>query len=414
MKASNKNFKVSFYLKKNVSRKGLSPVMGRITIGKDMVQFSCKLEADTYLWDTRAGRMNGKSHHARLVNSEIDKINVVVNARYRKIVSIRGEATADEVKSAYQGIASSQETLLKVFREHNAEYEKRIGVNIAQCTFENYRLSYFHLERFINQKYNVSDVSFRQLDYSFIENYDYYLRVDCRMMPNTVLHRMICLRRMVKIAINKGIINRDPFVGYTAERPKLIQRYVPVDELNKLIETTLKNSALEVTRDMFVFSCFTGLSFIDLYNLTNQQIVKTDDGLLWLNIARQKTGSTSKIPLLDGALELIEKYKGTASGDKVFPVKSCRLMNRQLKIIAQQCGIERRLTFHMSRHTFATETCLSQGVPIETVSRMMGHRKLSTTQIYAKVTHNKVNEEMEALSEIINGEYALALQIIEN
>jgi len=227
-------------------------------------------------------------------------------------------------------------------------------------------------------------------------------------MPNTVLQKMTHLRKMVSIAIRRKIISHDPFVGYSAERPKTCQRYVPADELEKLMNIPLKSSALNVTRDMFVFSCFTGLSYIDLYNLTFRHIVKVNDGSLWLNIARHKNDNVSKIPLLDFALQLIEKYRGAGSGDRVFPMKSCCHMNLQLKRIAKLCGIERRLTFHMSRHTFATETCLSQGVPIETVSRMMGHKKLSTTQIYAKVTQNKVNEEMQALSEILKEKYVLA------
>jgi len=408
MKTSNENLKVSFYLKKNISRKGLSPVMGRITIGKDMVQFSCKTEADSALWDTRAGRMNGKSAHARLVNSEIDKINVAINAEYKDILSMRGKATASEVKNAFQGIASSQETLLKVFREHNAEYEKRIGINIVQGTFGNYLKDYFHLERFINQKYHVSDISFVQLDYSFIENYDYYLRIDCRMMPRSVQQKMTSLRKLVRIAISRRIIGHDPFIGYTSERPKQRQRYVPTNELKKIMETPLNNNSLDITRDMFVFSCYTGLAYIDLYNLTNQQIVKADDGSLWLNISRQKTGSASKIPLLELPLQLIEKYRGTGAGDKVFPMKVCVHMNKQLKNIAKICGIERNLTFHMARHTFATEICLSQDVPMVTVSKMMGHKKLDTTQIYAKVTHEKVSEEMKKLSEILKDEYVLA------
>ena len=174
MNTSNLNLKVSFYLKKNDSCNELSPVMGRITIGKnDMVQFFCKLEADSALWDTRAGRMNGKSNHARHVNQEIDKINVAINARYRELVSIRGQTTANEVKNAFQGAALSQETVLKIFREHNEAFEKRVGVNRAERTFWNYQSSYMSLERFIRGKYHVSDFSFRQLDYSFIENYDY-------------------------------------------------------------------------------------------------------------------------------------------------------------------------------------------------------------------------------------------------
>jgi integrase len=408
MKTSNENLKLSFYLKKKVSRNGLCPVMGRIVIENDMAQFSCKLEADSALWDTRAGRMNGKSHHARMVNREIDKINVAVNAKYKEIVSIRGQATADEVKNSYQGTAQSQETLLKFFREHNEAFEKRVGVNRAKSTFLNYQSSYVTLERFIRHKYHVSDVAFRQLDYSFIENYDFYLRIDCRMTPYTVVVKMTYLRKMVKIAIGRGIIHYDPFAGYSPKRTKGSQKFVPADELKKLMKTSLKNKSLSVTRDMFLFACYTGLSYIDLYNLTNCRIVKGDDGLVWLNTSRHKTDNESRIPLLDSALQLIEKYKGTTSGDKVFPMKGCGLMNLQLKKIATLCGIKRRLTFHMARHTFATETCLSQGVSIESVSRMMGHKNLSTTQIYAKVTHNKVNEDMEALSKVLRGQYTLA------
>ena len=408
MKTSNENLKISFYLKKKNVRKGLCPVMGRIAVGQEMVQFSCKLEANPDLWDTRAGRVNGKSHHAREVNREIDKINVAVNAKYKEIVSIRGKATADEVKNAYQGILSPQETVLSIFREHNEEYKRRIGVNNAASTWKNYNNSFMHLEEFIQKKYHVSDLAFRQLDYIFIEDFAYYLRIDCKMNPNTMLHKLSCLRKMARIAIGRRLINRDPFAGFSPERTKSKPKYVPAVELDKLMNTTLKSSALELTRDMFVFSCYTGLAYIDLYNLTNQQIVKAEDGDLWLYTSRQKTGNDTKIPLLDKPLQIIDKYRGMGLGDKVFPLKSAVMLNNQLKKIAKLCGIDITLTFHMARHTFATEICLSQGVPIETVSRMMGHKKLLTTQVYAKVTHNKVNEEMEALTEKLKDKYALA------
>ena len=258
------DFKVSFYLKKNDVRNGLCPVMGRIYIGNDIAQFSCKLDVDPALWDTRAGRMNGKSNLARTVNRRIDKINVAVNSKYREIISLRGKATADEVKNNYQGILSSQDTLLNVFRKHNKEYEKRKGVNIAESTCRNYANSLAHLERFISSHYRVSDISFRQLDYSFIESYDYYLRITCKMALSTILHKISSLQKMVDIAIKEGIINRDPFVGFSVKRPKTIQRFIPANELEKLIKTPIESSALSLTRDMFVFSCFTGLGALFL------------------------------------------------------------------------------------------------------------------------------------------------------
>jgi len=405
MKVSNEDLKVNFYLKKKVLRDGLCPVMVRIRIGRDMVQFSCKLDADPNLWDVRAGRVNGKSHHARNVNSEIDKINVALNAKYKEIISMKGSVMATELKNACQGISSAQETLLYIFRQHNEEYKKRAGINNSIKTWLSYNNSLNHLERFINMKYNVSDMLFRQLDYSFIENYDFYLRIDLKMKPRSVLHKISCLRKITKIAIDKGFISRDPFYNYSAERPKTIQRYIPIDEVEKLIRSPQMSYSQEFTRDMFVFSCFTGLAYIDLCNLKNGQIIKMDDGSLWLNIRRQKTDSISKIPLLDVPLEILEKYNGTVTGDKIFPMKSPVSMNLQLKKVAKHCGIDRHLTFHMSRHTFATEICLSQDVPIETVNQMLGHSKLSTTQIYAKITQNKVEQDMEELSEIIKDKY---------
>jgi site-specific recombinase XerD len=408
MKILNESLKVSFYLKKKDNRKGFCPVMGRITIGKDIVQFSCKLEANSGLWDTRAGRMNGKSHHAREVNCEIDKINVLAHARYTEIVSLRGQAAANEVKNAFQGISSVQDTLLKVFREHNDDYKNRVGVNRSRDAYLQYKYSYDSLQAFINQKYHVCDVSFRALDYSFIEYFDRYLRINCKLMPKTIMQRIICLRKMIKIAIGRGIIRSNPFNGYSSEKPVTGQKFIPFDDLEKLMNIPLKSRALNATRDMFVFSCYTGLSFIDMHHLTYRQIVRADDGSVRVNMNRQKTGNVSKIPLLEIPLQLIEKYRDTSVNGKVFPMKDNKTMNIQLNKTAKQCGIERRLTFHMARHTFATEICLSQRVPIETVSQMMGHKKLSTTQIYAKVTHGKLDEDMDILSEKLNGKYILA------
>jgi site-specific recombinase XerD len=382
--------------------------MGRIAIGQDMAQFSCKLDADPALWDARAGRVNGKSNHALTVNRRIDKINVAINSKYREIISLKGKASANDVKNAWQGISSLQDTLLKIFGEHNEEYKKRLGVNIAKSTWINYENSLTHLKRFINHKYRVSDVSFRQLDYSFILDYEYYLRINCKMKSSTILHKISSLQKMIETAIEKGIINRSPFAVYSPERSKSTPKFIPANELEILIKTPLISPALRITRDMFVFACFTGLSYIDLYNLTDKHIVKADDGSLWLNTSRKKTDNDSKIPLLDIPLELIEKYRGSGTADRIFPIKGNGLVNLQLKTIAKLCGIERRLTFHMSRHTFATETCLSMGVPLESVSRMLGHKKISTTQIYAKVTQNKVDEDMDILSKNIFGKYVLA------
>jgi integrase len=349
------DLKVSFYLRKDknsISGNELCPVTGRISIGNDIAEFSCKLKAAPALWDVRSGRLNGKSHHAMEINAKIDRINVAANTAYRELVSVKGTATAAEVKNACLGISSGQETLLGVFREHNEEYKRRIGINIAFNTWRNYNASLMHLKRFIGKKYHVSDIHFRQLNFSFIDDYDYYLRIGCKMKQGTMVHKIYSLRKMVGIAINKGIIGNDPFAGYSCEQPKSEPKYLPAGEVEKLMRTPMQSSALEFTRDMFVFSIFTGLAYADLRNLTRHQIFKDDDGSIWLNINRQKNGNSSFVPLLEIPLQLIEKYRGTAADDRVFPMKSNIIMNVQLKAIAKRCDIERRLTFHLARHSF--------------------------------------------------------------
>ena len=301
------DLKVSFYLKKNIAQKRLCPVMGRITIGKEMVQFSCKLEASPKFWDARAGRVTGKSDHAKAVNREIDKMNVAIHARYGELVALKGTATPLEVKEAFQGIASSQVGVLELFGEHNEEFRKRVGVNRKIRTLWKYENAYHHLERFISQKFRVGDIPVRRLDLSFIEDYDFYLRIGCRQMPRTVLCAIIPLRRIVNIAIKRGMINRDPFSGYSPERSENKPKYLPWEDLTKMMTAIFSKPKLNFIRDMFVFSCFTGLSFSDMYQLTHDRIVKTDDGTKWLMVNRQKTNTSSNVPLLEIPMNIINK-----------------------------------------------------------------------------------------------------------
>lgn len=402
----NTELKVLIYLKKNQADKdGMCPVMGRITIGKSMVQFSTKLSAQVSLWDTKSGRAIGKSKTSTELNRAIDKINVALNTHYKEILENKGTVTAGQVKNAFQGIASEQETILKAFREHNEEFAKRVGVNRQACTSQQYGISYKFVAEFIRKKYKVADIPFQQLDFSFIEAYDFYLRVELKRMPNTVLEKTRHLRKIIKIAINKGIINRDPFDGYTPERPKAKQKYLTRAELEKIMTTPLDHPCRYLTRDMFIFSSFTGLAYRDICNLTEKNIVRADDGVLWIETSRQKTGTPCHIPLLELPLQILEKYRGLAKDDKLLPMLSCSKLNLNLKKIGLICGIEKRLIFHMGRHTYASEITLSQGVPIESVSRMLGHKDLRSTQIYAKITNDKISEDMKILEKRIEHKF---------
>ena len=404
------DFKLLFYIKKTEAKAdGTCPIMGRISIGKTMTQFSTKQTTVVSLWDTRANRMSGKSTTAVAVNRALDKLSVSINAHYQKLIRFNGSATALEVKNAFQGMASAQHTLVKYYQNHNQEFFKRVGVNREKSTAEQYDISLNHLIRFLRKKYNVSDIPFSKLDMNFIEAYDFYLRVELKRKPNTILGIVRHIRKMIKLAIAEGIIFRDPFDGYTPERPKAEQKYLTREELDRLMKTQLDHPSRYLTRDMFLFSVFTGLAYRDVCNLTPKHIVRADDGVLWIRTTRQKTGTPCDIPLLELPKQIIEKYKGVAKDGKLLPMLSCGRLNKNLKVIAKLCNIDRKLIYHAGRHTYATEICLSQGVPIESVSRMLGHRDLRSTQIYAKITEHKIAEDIQRVESHIENKFQVVL-----
>lgn len=410
----NENLKVLFYLKKNQTKvSGFSPVMGRITIGRTMAQFSAKLEANASKWNAKAGRMTGKSNHALDVNRKIDKINLSINKHYKELLQTKGKITAEEVKNAFQGIASVQETLLKVFADHNENYRKRIGIDREETTYKKYCNAYRHLSEFLQKKYHIQDMSFKQLNFAFIEAFDFYLRIEHKMKPNTVLRNIVPLRKVVRIAVNKGYIPADPFAQYKPVRGKSIHRSLTGEELKAIMSTDFHTYFRNLSRDMFIFSAFTGMAYADIKKLTIEELVTTDDGNLWIVSARKKTGTVSRIRLLDVAVRIIKKYEKDRTNDKVFPMPGYTTVDINLKRIAEICGIERNISFHMGRHSFASQVCLSQGVPIETVSRMLGHRDIHTTQIYATVSTEKINSDMEKLSQRIAGKFSLTKQSAE-
>ena len=255
-------------------------------------------------------------------------------------------------------------------------------------------------------------MSFNQLTFSFIEAYDFYLRVDLKMKPNTILGYIIPFRKIVRIALNKGFITRDPFTEYKPERGQSEHRTLTDEELQKIMNATFDSPNRTFIRDLFVFSSFCGLAFADLRRLTEKELVTTEDGKQWIVMARKKTGTVSRVRLLDIPLQIIEKYKKDRFSEKLFSVPGYSTVDINLKRIAEICGIKKNLTYHMSRHTFASELCLSQGVPIETVSRMLGHKDIHTTQIYATVSTQKISADMKHLSERMAGKFSFVKPII--
>ena len=423
--------KVVFYLKKNVFGKpraetnsfalcrgekrctnanetdsaGRCPVMGRLTIGRSEESvFSAKMLAPCSLWTS--GRMKGKSAEAIEINRRLDEMRASTLAICRELSATRKQVTAEEVKCRLLGMASGQETLLGYFGRFIEQFEKHVGVDRSAKSANCYKSTFVHLSRFLSAKFNLTDLPFAALDRSFISKFDLYLRTECRLAPSTIVLLMSRLKTVVGKAIASGIFTTDPFAEYEPQRPRRMQRYLTHEELHRLMTTPLPTSNLYHIRDLFLFSCYTGIAYVDMCRLTTANLERTAEGGMRIRATREKTDVAFEIPLLDLPLRILDKYDGLAPDDKLLPMYCNSTINAALKTIAALCGIDRKLTFHMARHTYATQITLAHGVPIETVSRMLGHSRIDTTQIYAEVTDGKIETDTCQLDGRIAGRFS--------
>lgn len=355
-------------------------------------------------------RKTDRSNEEASINRQIENIRSELMNHYKHMVQENGYVTAESLKNALKGIGSRSNSLMLEFAELVEEKRKSIGIKITASTYPVYPNAYKHLKDFISLKYNTADVLFPEVDIAFIEAYAYYLKIDLKMTPRTVKCNMIPLRTCVTRAKHKGLLRQDPFFDFVPEKIIPKRPWLSTDELERLMKVKTKHDTWNFTRDMFIFCTFTGITCIDLRNLEHSNIQQQEDGSLWIVLNRQKTGTASYIPLLDIPMQILDRYKDTefrGTGDKIFKLQTHVNMNWQLKRLAKLAKIDKRLTFHMSRFTFATTVCLTQGVPIESLSQMMGHLSIKTTQIYAEVTRTKINEDMTNLSNRIVGKYEL-------
>lgn len=408
----NNELKVSFYLKResrleknSAGEDVVYPILGKIIIGRSIAQFATKLKVEERLWHVKSGRATGKSHIATELNREINKINLLIHSHYREISERTGTVTASDVKNAFQGIASTQNTLLVFFQEIMREFHLRVGIDRTYATYQTYISAYQHLERFVRTKYKVEDIPLTQLDLPFIESFAFYLRIERKMQPESVNGRIKLLQRAVRIALHRGLISRPPFFGYKPEKCKIKIKSLTAKEFERILSTPIERLTWVFARDMFVFAAFTGMSYSDVRKFTWKDIVTEEDGSLWISMCRQKTDIPFQVKLLDIPIRIIEKYRGTGKDGKVFPMIALTSIDLRLKTIAKLCNIDKPISYHAARHTFASQLCLSQGVPIETVSLMMGHRNIYTTQRYARLNNEKIGNDMKKLSARIADKY---------
>jgi len=323
--------------------------MGRITLDGGISQFSTGLETAPELWDAKAGQSIGKNLHELKVNRELKELSKSIETHYARMVENDGYITAERVKNAVLGIAREPTTLLKELEEATTEIEKSIGINHQVATHKSYVNAYMNLSRFIKEKYGKEDMAFNQLEYSFIEDYDLYLKTEQRMATGSVQQHMIFLRKMIKRAMNKGIISRNPFFGYVPDQPVSKHKWLSSEDIEKVMTTPIEKPSVDFVRDMFVFGVFTGLSYCDIKSLRKEQILSDSGGNQWISIKRKKTNTESVVPLLDIPKEIIRKYEGTGEDGKVFKMLCMNVVCSYTKQIGKLCKLSDKLTFHTAR-----------------------------------------------------------------
>jgi len=402
-------FKILFYLKKNnLKPDGKAPVMGRITVNGEAAQFSCKLNIKPSLWDTNANRAAGKSLEAQKINQKLDNIRTQIGKQYQNICDKDNFVTAEKVKNAYLGFGDEYHTLLSVADEFNESFGKRVGKDRSENSLEILLINRKRIEMFLKEKYRVSDIPLREIEPQFIQDYYNYLLDERKMAGSTIGLAVNKLKQIMLIAQRKGFIQTNPFTGFKFTAKTQERGYLSEDELQRFMSVELCRERQRQVRDIFVFQTFTGLAYADVKKLTFDDIQTSFDGELWLIGKRKKTNTPFSVKLLPVAKQLIEQYRLTAKDKYVFPVPSdLDSMNCILRRIAKQCGITKHISSHLGRHSFATTVCLSQGVPIETVSRMLGHTNIKTTQIYAKITNDKISRDMAELTNRLGDKYQI-------
>ena len=392
---------ILFYAKRaKASVNGLVPIYTRITINGKRIELSSNRFVEMSKWSTEAGKMKGNSEEARSINSHLDMLRIQIIDMQMELVHKKIPVTAETLKNKILGVDERARMLIPIFQDHNNKIKELVGKEYAPGTLERYKTSLSHTIEFLQWKYKVSDIEINKIDHAFVTDYEFWLRSVRNCANNTAVKYIKNFNKIIKICLANDWLDKNPFANYKSKVKEVERVYLSEEEIQNIIEKDFKTERLSLVRDIFLFSCFTGLAYIDVKNLTKSHISFGIDGEKWIFTHRQKTESASKIPILPLTQMIIDKYEDnpqSVNQEKLLPILSNQKMNAYLKEIATVCNIEKELTFHIARHTFATTVTLTNGVPIESVSKMLGHKNLRTTQHYAKVLDKKVSEDMKIL-----------------
>lgn len=375
-------FKTVFYVNGSKERNGIVPIMGRVTINGTIAQFSCKLSVTKAIWDAKGNRAKGRSKEANEVNFALDNIKAQIAKHYQRLSDREAFVTAEMVRNAYQGIGTEYETLLRAFDKENAAFAKRVGKDRAKNTYNKY---------LVVRKYVAE----------FIRDYCLYLKNVVGLAQSSIWIYSIPLKHIVTAAHYNGKIPRNPFAMYHVDPDHKEREFLTLDELTAMTEIKLEDPNMAFARDLFIFGSWTGIAFIDIKNLTEDNITMVN-GAPWIVSKRQKTGVPFRIKLLDIPMQIVERYKSFRNGNHLFNIGNLDSINKRIKKVAVMCGIKKRVSFHVSRHSWAV-LALEYGMPIESVSKILGHTNITTTQIYVKVTSSKLDHDISVFESRIKG-----------
>lgn len=399
----NKRFSLLFYLKKaKNSKQEKSPIYLRITVESERSEISVQRSCEPSRWNVHSGRANGTKEEIRSLNSYLDTIQIKAYEVHRSLIDEELPVTAESVKNKLLGIKEKVKTVLQVYHDHNDRVKQLVGKDFSPTTLKRYTTSLEHTKKFIEWKYKLPDLEITKLDYDFIDAYAFWLKSVRNCNQNSTIKYLSNFKKVIFLCIKNGWLDKDPFSNFKLARKEVIRTALTETELRSIFIRTFVSERLNQVKDIFLFSCYTGLAYTDVQKLKKLDVIIGVDGEKWLSIKRQKTHTASRVPLLPVALDLVEKYADhpqCSSKGTVLPILSNQKMNAYLKEIADICGINKVMTFHLARHTFATTVTLSNGVPIESVSQMLGHKSIRQTQHYAKILDVKVSEDMKNLKQ---------------
>ena len=403
----NSTFKLLFFLRKpKVYNSGPQPIYLRITIDGKRTEIAIQRDCDPAIWNEKLGRLSGTKESVKLANAYLDGIVSTIYQCQNELIRNGMKVTAESIKNRYTGKDAKARMLVPIFQKHNDEVAALIpGGDFAKGTLERYKTSLSHTVDFLKWKFKITDIDIAAINHEFITDYDFYLRSVRKCANNTTVKYIKNFKKIIKICIANGWLDKDPFVKYKAKVKEVVREKLFDYELQRIIDKQFVSQRMTLVRDIFVFSCFTGLAYVDVQKMNKENVVIGIDGDKWLIIDRTKNDNPSRIPLLPKALEILAKYANhqqCINKNRLLPVLSNQKMNSYLKEIADVCGITKDLTFHIARHTFATTVTLNNDVPIESVSKMLGHKSIRSTQLYAKILDKKVSNDMSALRKKIN------------